>query len=176
MSHPIRLSTYGDMDAEQTYKESEIYEQIKVDIKRAEEEMKAMENHHRARNNKRRDNNDDDTSTEHLIKEFEAYILDLSTMMNVVRSQIKYLGQLQQIFQNPYENNVGHPRPHKNTFLIPFIHGRREQMIAVLATLKAVIEERESFFRELTIWEKDLKLARTMVCTYLKPCDTGNHE
>lgn len=103
--------------------------------------------------------------TEHLINDFERHVLDVSTMMKVVRSQIRYLGQLERIFQNPFGNTVGHPRPHKNSFKIPHIHGQREEMIAVIATLRSMVEERESFFKELGIWESDLKLARMLVCT-----------
>lgn len=101
---------------------------------------------------------------EDLIKGFESYVLDVSTMMNVVRSQIQYLAQLEKIFQNPYGATVGQPQPHKNSFKIPHIHGQREQIIVVIATLKSMVEEREICFKELSIWERDMKLARDLVC------------
>lgn len=102
--------------------------------------------------------------THDLITKFESYILDISTMMRVVRSQIQYLVQLQKVFQNPYGDKLGDPRPHKNSYKIPHIHGRMEEMSAAIATLKSMVEERESVFRELRMWESDLKSARSLVC------------
>lgn len=97
---------------------------------------------------------------------YESCIIDVSTMMRVVRSQIQYLGQLQKVFQNSYGDRLGDPRPHKNSFKIPHIHGRMEEMTATIATLKSIVEERENAFRELGMWESDLKFARSLVCVY----------
>lgn len=59
-----------------------------------------------------------------------------------------------------------------NSFKIPHIFGRMEEMFAAITALKSMVEERETLFRELGMWENDLKLARTLVCrgAELFPC------
>lgn len=89
-------------------------------------------------------------------------------MTRVVRTQIQNLENLRRIFQNPY---IGKPakqhRPHRNAYKIPFIQGRPEQMVSVMKTINAVVEERESFHKELGIWVRDLELSRTLVFVFL---------
>lgn len=97
-------------------------------------------------------------------KLYGSYIKDVSTMIRIVRSQIGYLEDLKQIFENSYDSKrlTGEPRPHRNSYPIPLLRKQPEQLEDVLKSLTAVIAERERFYKELRILVKDLELAKTL--------------
>jgi ATP-dependent helicase/DNAse subunit B len=90
-------------------------------------------------------------------------------MIRIVRSQIGYLEDLRQIFENSYDSErlTGEPRPHRNSYPIPLLRKQPEQLEDVMKSITAVVAERERFYKELRILLKDLELARTLVISAL---------
>lgn len=102
--------------------------------------------------------------------ELGSYLTDLCTMMQVVRSQIKYLEDLRRVFQNssPLEFDG---LPQSNEFEIPFIEDHPEQIRKVLTCIKTMLEGREKFNRELKYLVEELEILQRVVVTP----NSGNH-
>lgn len=93
--------------------------------------------------------------------------LDLLAMTQVVRSQITYLVELQQIFQNSYTDL--NPRIHRNQYPIPFMDNHEEKMREAIQSLSGIIAERERFYQELGAMMRELDLLRAIVVTFPSP-------
>lgn len=95
-------------------------------------------------------------------RQFGDFITHVFTIMRLVRSQIEYLENLLHIFQTSYGRKMK-PRPQWNEYEIPFVHSHNEQMHSTVAGIKALIDEREKFYRELRIWVEELGHSRSLV-------------
>lgn len=82
-------------------------------------------------------------------------------MNQVVRSQIAYLEELRQIFQNSYPDLTS--GTHWNQYRIPYIDSQQEQMRDVIEGINGVVVEREKFYQELGNVMKELELLQTIV-------------
>lgn len=99
--------------------------------------------------------------------ELDSVSIALLTMTQVVRSQITYLEELRQIFQNSYPDL--NPRTYRNQYPIPFMDNREEGMRDVIQSLSGIIAEREKFHGELGSMMKELDLLRAIVITFPSP-------
>lgn len=90
-------------------------------------------------------------------------------MMQVVRSQTKYLEDLRQIFQTSYHSDFGR-WPHSNEFEIPFMENNKEQMRKVMTSFTTILEQQEKFCRELKYLVEELEILQNVVGAL----DSGN--
>lgn len=91
----------------------------------------------------------------------EKAVIEISTMTNIVRSQIQILRELREIFQ--ISINSRSRRSHGGTVRIPVMSDQREQIRAAESTLGAIIQERETFSEKLDILFKDVKKTQKSV-------------